>query len=128
MNAVIEETSLFERLGGSPGIRRLVDEMVALHMVNPLVGVRFRAIAPAERVEQIKRHACAFLEMGSGGPARYEGRSMPDTHRGMNINEAEYMAVVDDILAAARACGMDEDVQKDLLAIAWSLKGEILRV
>lgn len=120
--------TLFQRLGGSPGIKRLVDEMVALHMDNPVVGVRFRVVAPPERVDEIKRHSCAFLEMGSGGPARYAGRSMQEAHRGMNVSEAEYMAVVDDLLGAARKCGLGEDVQGELLAMAWSLKDDIIRL
>jgi hemoglobin len=53
---------------------------------------------------------------------------MRDTHRGMNINEAEYMATIDDILAALRKHGIDEQTQKDVLAIAYSLKGEILHL
>ncbi len=75
-----------------------------------------------------KKHLCAFLEAGSGGTAKYTGRNMLDTHRGMNINEAEYMAVTDDILATLRKHGIDEQTQKDVLAIAYSLKGEILHV
>jgi hemoglobin len=38
------------------------------------------------------------------------------------------MAATDDILAVLRKHRMDEQTQKDVLAIAWSLKGEILHV
>lgn len=53
---------------------------------------------------------------------------MRDTHRGMNISEAEYMAAIDDILAGMRKHALDEQTQKDVLAIAYALKGEILHV
>jgi hemoglobin len=46
----------------------------------------------------------------------------------MNINATEYVAVVDDILAVLRAHQIDEQTQKDVLAIAWSLKGDIMHV
>jgi len=121
--------TLFERLGGSDGIRDLVDQVVALHMVNPVIGARFRPYAETpERLATAKQHLCHFLEMGSGGPTRYTGRSMPDTHRGMNINAAEYMAAIDDILEGLRRKQADEQTQKDVLAIAYSLKGEILHL
>lgn len=121
--------SLFERLGGSSGIRALVDDIVALHMDNPTIRARFRPyLDTPEKLAVTKQHLCAFLEAGSGGHAQYAGRSMPDAHRGMNINEAEYMAAMDDILAALRKHGIDEQTQKDVLAIAYSLKGEILHV
>lgn len=51
---------------------------------------------------------------------------MSDAHRGMNISATEYMATLDDILAAMRKNSIDEQTQKDVLAIAYSLKGEIL--
>jgi len=125
----MENRTLFLRLGGSSGIERLVDDIVALHMENPVVRARFRPyLEQPDRLTVIKKHTCAFLEAGSGGAAQYGGRSMLDAHRGMNVSEAEYMAVVDDILAALRKHDMDEQTQKDVLAIAYSLKGDILHV
>jgi len=120
---------LFERLGGTPGINALVDDIVALHMENPAIRVRFRPyLETPDTLATTKQHLCAFLEAGSGGTAQYAGRSMPDAHRGMNISEAEYMAAIDDILAALRKHNIDEQSQKDVLAIAYSLKGDIIRV
>ena len=121
--------SLFQRLGGSSGINALVSDIVALHMENPVIQARFRPyLETPEKMEITKKHLCAFLEAGSGGTAKYTGRTMRDTHRGMNISEAEYMAALDDILTALRKRGIDDDSQKDVLAIAYSLKGEILHV
>lgn len=120
-------TSMFERLGGSTGINTLVDKIVARHMENPVIQPRFRPyLETPEKLATTKQHLCAFLEAGSGGSAPYHGRSMVDTHRGMNINEAEYMAALDDILAAMQEQAIDEQTQKDVLAIAYSLKGEIM--
>ncbi|MCC6379414.1 MAG: group 1 truncated hemoglobin [Burkholderiales bacterium] len=122
-------TSLYERLGGSSGIAMLVDDIVSRHLDNPVIGARFRPYLEApDRLAATKRHLCEFLEAGSGGPARYAGRSMQAAHRGMNIGAAEYMAAVDDILASLRQHRIDDQTQKDVLAIAWGLKGEILHV
>ena len=121
--------TLYQRLGGSSGINALVADIVALHMENPVIRARFRPyLETPEKLEITKKHLCAFLEAGSGGTAKYTGRTMRDTHRGMNINEAEYMATIDDILAALRKHDIDEQTQKDVLAIAYSLKGEILHL
>lgn len=125
----MQTASLFERLGGTPGINAIVDDIVAQHMQNPAISARFRPyLETPDKLQVTKKHLCAFLEAGSGGKAQYTGRSMVDTHRGMNINEAEYMAATDDILSVLRKHRMDEQTQKDVLAIAWSLKGEILHV
>lgn len=125
----MDSKSLFERLGGSSGIQALVDDIVALHMENPVISPRFRPyLETPDKIDVTKKHLCAFLEAGSGGKAAYAGRTMKDTHRGMNISEAEYIATLDDILAAMGKHKIDEQTQKDVLAIAYSLKGDILHV
>ena len=121
--------SLYRRLGGTQGIAAIVDDVVAAHMGNPTIKARFLPYASKpEYLATLKQHLCRFLEMGSGGPASYQGRSMPDAHRGMNINIDEYVAAIDDILSVLRNHSIDEQTQKDVLAIAYSLKGDIVHV
>ena|SRR5665647_1303826 len=121
--------SLFLRLGGSDGISKLVDDIVVAHMENPTVRARFLPVLDDRaRLDVIKQHTCQFLEAGSGGPATYRGRSMREAHRGMNINATEYMAVIDDIMLVLRTHGLDEQTQHDVLAIAYSLKNDIIHM
>jgi hemoglobin len=121
--------TLFRRLGGSEGIASLVDDLVAAHLENPTIKSRFLPyMSDPARVSVIKQHTCQFLESGSGGPATYEGRSMPDAHRGMNISAAEYMAAIDDILLVLGKHEIDEQTQKDVLWIVFALKAGIVHV
>jgi hemoglobin len=121
--------SLYDRLGGAAGISALVDDIVEAHMQNPLIQPRFLPYREQpERLAEVKKHLRGFFAAGSGGPETYGGRSMPDAHRGMNINEAEYMAALDDILTTLERHDIDEPTRNDVLAIAYSLKGEIMRV
>jgi hemoglobin len=119
--------SLYERLGAAPGISKLVDDIIEAHMRNPAIKARFLPYqADQGRQAELKQHLCDFLGTGSGGPETYRGRSMPEAHRGMNISEAEYMAVIDDILDTLDRHAADEQTRKDVLAIAYSLKREIV--
>lgn len=119
--------TLYERLGGAAGIASIVDDIVAAHLSNPLIKARFLPyLDRPERVEEIKKHNRDFLGAGSGGPEKYTGRSMLETHRGMNISEAEYMAVMDDIMAVLEKHGIDESARKDVLAITFALKGDVI--
>ena len=121
------KSSLFDRLGGSPGIESIVDEVAARHLENPVIAARFRPyVEPPQKLQEMKAHLAHFLEMGSGGPQRYTGRDMKSAHTGMNISPAEYMAAVDDIVAALEAADIDDETRKDVLAITWSLKGDII--
>lgn len=75
-----------------------MDDIVALHMENPVIQARFRPLPDTpDKFEVAKVHLCAFLEAGSGGTAQHTGRSMREAHHGMNINEAEYVATIEDI-------------------------------
>ena len=118
-------TTLFQRLGGADGIARVVDDFVAAHLVNPLVKTRFENIKDLDHAKQMARE---FFGAGAGGPDPYTGKDMLATHKGMNISEQEYLAVMDDIVGAMNKNGIAEDAKKDVIAILYSLKGEIIRV
>ncbi|MEN8175854.1 MAG: group 1 truncated hemoglobin, partial [Pseudomonadota bacterium] len=89
--------TLYERLGGIEGITQLVDDAVDAHLSNPVVQTRFEN---AGDVEHAKRMSVEFFCAGSGGPQSYRGKDMLTAHKGMNISEQEFIAVVDDILGA----------------------------
>ena len=118
-------TTLYQRLGGADGIARLVDDVIAAHLDNPLVKSRFENI---EDMEHAKRMAREFFCAGSGGPEPYTGKDMLAAHKGMNISEQEYLAVTDDIVGAMTKHKLDEGTKNDVIAILYSLKGNIIRV
>ena len=53
---------------------------------------------------------------------------MLETHRGMNISEQEYVAVLDDLLGALNANDVGQREKEELMMIAYSLRTEILHV
>lgn len=121
------KATLFERLGGTEGINKLVDEIVLEHMKNPAIKARFLPYKDhPERLAKIKQHTVDFFSVGSGGPAKYSGRDMETTHKGMNISREEYVYVVDDILNVLNNNKIDDDSKKEVLFILWSLKEMII--
>jgi hemoglobin len=116
--------SLYERLGASEGIRRLVDDVVAAHLGNPIVKTRFESV---KDMAHLKKKAHEFFCAGAGGPEAYTGKDMRVAHQGMNISEQEYLAVMDDIVGALDKNRLDEGTTKDVIAILYSLKGDIMR-
>lgn len=118
-------TSLYERLGSGNGIAKLVDDVMSAHLNNPIVKTRFENIKDFDHAKDM---ACQFFCAGSGGPEAYTGKDMLTAHKGMNISEQEYLAVTDDIVSAMEKHGLSEDTKKDVIAILYSLKGQIIRV
>ncbi len=117
--------TLYDRLGKREGITRITRSLIQNHMANPLVKTRYEASENLDRVEQ---RVIEFFCAGAGGPESYSGRDMLATHRGMNISEQEFVSVVDDAMAALESNDIDLGTRNDVLAILWSLKGEVVRV
>jgi len=122
--ASTETASLFQRIGGRAGLEKIVPDVVQLHLENPVCGERFRAAKKSP--DELSRLAIEFFATGLSGLATYEGLSMPEAHAGMDITEAEYMAVLDDILAALQRHNIGQQEQAELLYIAYGMKTEII--
>ena len=116
--------SLYERLGRREGIARITRSLIENHMANPLVKSRYENSDMARVEQRVVEFFCA----GAGGPETYSGKDMLATHRGMNISEQEFVTVVDDAMSALESNGIDPGTRNDVLAILWSLKGEVIRV
>jgi hemoglobin len=119
-----EVPSLYERIGGRAGLERIVPDVVRNHLENPVIAPRF--LNASKPPEELTRLAIEFFATGLSGTPSYEGLSMPAAHTGMNIGAAEYMAVLDDILAALDQHGVGPAEQAELLYIAYGMKGDIV--
>ena len=117
--------TLYKRLGSHEGITKLVNDAVDLHLNNPLVKTRFDN---TQDIEHAKKMSVEFFCAGSGGPETYSGRDLITAHKGMNISEQEFIAVVDDILEAMDINNIGENEKKDVLSILYSLKEEVIRI
>lgn len=122
-----EQMSLYERLGGASGITAIVDDIVENHMTNPAIKARFLPLKEnPEHFAKTRQNLIDFLAAGSGGPEVYRGKEMIPAHRGMNVSKSEYMDAIDDILSALAKHQIDEQTQKDVLAITFALKDQIV--
>lgn len=116
--------SLYERLGGTAGITQIANDLVDCHMINPRISTRF---AGAD-IDTLKQAAATFFITGTGGPSVYKGKDLLSAHKGMNIDHAEFMAVLDDALAAMSKNGIGQREQEEVLFVLYSMRGDIVRV
>jgi len=120
-----ETVSLYDRLGRFEGITRIVHDVMENHLANPVIRTRFAA---AKDLDHARKMAVEFFCAGCGGPETYTGRDLVIAHTGMNISEQEYMAAMDDILAALEKNDIDPATRGEVTAILYSLKGQVIRV
>jgi len=115
--------SLYERLGGTEGIKRIANDVVDNHAGNPQIARRFSETD----LDKLKKVAADFFISGSGGPNVYEGKDMVSAHKSMNINNDEFMAVLDDAMAALEKNNVGQREKEEVLYIFFSLKGDVVQ-
>ncbi len=116
------EESLYSRLGGEKKIREVVTTIFENHLANKAINKRY---AESDR-DKVIATVTAFVCAGTGGPQAYTGKDMLAAHKGMNISEAEYMAVLDDMEAAFDQHKLGAKEKAEMMMIALSLRGDIL--
>jgi len=120
----LSEATLYERLGGAKGIAAITEDIWGNHTSNPLVQNRYAKSDP----ENVKMMVRDFFGAGTGGSENYKGQDMLTAHTGMNINDQEFNGVVDDVLKALRSNGIGDKEHDEVLAILYSMKGDIVGV
>jgi hemoglobin len=120
----MSQASLYERLGGAEGIARIVDDVWINHTSNPKIKQRYAASDP----DNVKRLVREFFGSGIGGPEVYTGKNMLAAHKGMNINDTEFVAVCDDVLSALEKNKVGQKEKDEVLCILYSMKAEIVGV
>ena len=118
--------SLYDRLGGEERIRAIVIDLLALHHQNPAISTRYDNAKKSDA--EIVDLVVDLLGSATGGPQEYKGMDMKTAHRGMNCSEAEFVAVLDDLLAALSKHGVGEFEKAEVLALNYALKDEIVHV
>jgi len=118
------DNTLFERLGCEQGIRKISNDVVDLHAQNPTISARFASSDLAILKDTVSK----FFISGSGGPQIYDGKDMRTAHQHMNISDNEYMAAVDDVMAALTMSDIGDREKGEILYIFYSLRPEVVRV
>jgi hemoglobin len=123
--------SLWDRLGGEPAVRAVVDDFVGRAVTDDKVNF-FRHGHPNEwkpndtQVATFKQRLVEFISMASGGPLKYKGRDMATAHKGMEITSAEFDALAGDLAASLDHFKVPAKEKGELLAAVAGTKGQIV--
>jgi hemoglobin len=116
------EPTLYQRLGGTPGIAAVVDDFVDNVRVDPVIGKRFQGVD----IDHTKAMLTELVCKGSGGPCAYTGRSMKDTHRGMDISDAEFNAMAGDMAKTLDKFKLPQRERTEVLNLLNSMRGDVV--
>jgi hemoglobin len=116
------QPSLYERLGGKPAITAVVDDFVGNVAADARINKRF---AGAD-IPRLKARLVDQVCETSGGPCRYTGASMRDAHKGMQITEPEFNALVEDLVKSLDKFKVPAREKGELLGALGGMKGDIV--
>jgi len=114
---------LYQELGGQPGITRIVEGMLLNVARDGRIRHHFARVDIARLRELLIQKFCA----DAGGPCRYAGASMAESHRGLNLQPADFNALVEDLQQAMQREGIPERTQNALLARLAPQRCQVIR-
>lgn len=119
--------SLYDRLGGVYPIAVVVDTFIELLLANDVLNANPAIKEARERVPAagLKYHVTALVCQQTGGPCKYTGRGMKESHAHLNIGEKEWRAMLGDFRRVLNNYGVPAKEQEELMAIVESTKKEI---
>jgi hemoglobin len=120
---VTQKISLYERLGGEPRLREIVDDVVDRIADNPFLEHYFRTIDKG----RIKILAYEYFSMRAGGPDQYTGQAVHRAFYSLNVRPEEYQYALDDTLFILDEKGVGQDERTEFIAILEELRADIIR-
>src|SRR5436190_3373966 len=117
--------TLYERLGGVYAIAAVVDDFIDRVMDDPRLNANPKVHEAHHRVSRagFKYLVTEQVCQATGGPQRYTGRSMHDSHVHLDITEQEWQAFLDNFRRTLDQFGVPEAERAELFAIVDSTKG-----
>lgn len=123
-----KQSSLYERLGGLAPISVVVSDFIDALMPDPVLNANPAIDAARERVPAayLKYHVTAMMCEATGGPCRYHGRGMKESHAHLNITEREWDRMITIFKEVLAKHGVPEQETGELLDIIASTKADIV--
>jgi hemoglobin len=121
-------STLYERLGGVYAIAVVVDDFINRVMTNPILNANPKVNEAHHRVPPagFKYLVTEMVCWASGGPQKYTGKSMRDSHIHLDITESEWQAFLQDARDCFAKFNVPAQEQGELLAIIESTKQDIV--
>lgn len=122
------EQSLYERLGGVKPIALVVDDFINRLVSNDMLNANpkikeGRAHSPDP---YLKFHVTNMVCQAAGGPCKYTGLSMKDSHHHLNLTEAEWQVMLTELKKSLEKFQVPAREQQELITIVESTKKDIV--
>jgi hemoglobin len=118
--------TLWDRLGGVANVRKVVDDFVAAAATDPKVNFFRDGKFKDLDVPNLKRLLVDLVSEVSGGPYKYSGRSMKDSHKGMGITNVEFDTLAGHLKNALEKNGAQPEDVNTVLKVIGGTRDDIV--
>jgi hemoglobin len=126
--SVPDKPLLYDRLGGVYSIATVIDDFIDRIMIDPRLNANPRVAEAHHRVTPagFKYLVTEMVCWATGGPQKYSGRSMKDSHQLLMITAAEWEAFMDDLQQTLNKFAVPQTEQAEINAIVASTRADIV--
>ena len=117
-----EPPSLYQRLGGRAAIEAMVNDAIVNISADTRINQRFHDLDAAKLSKNLVDLVCER----TGGPCVYTGMDMSAAHEGMYISDAEFDALVEDMVKSMDKFKMPAREKAEVLALLGKTKNAIV--
>lgn len=117
--------SLYDRLGGYDALATFATMVVGNAQADDLLG-RFWANRNEDSNARDLQSLIDYLVKQTGGQMYYRGRDMALAHKGMGIDDADWVRFIEIVTGVAGELGVGPEEGGEVMAFLDSLKGDIV--
>lgn len=117
-----QNDDLYNALGQRDGLQRIVEGMLLNIARDKRIADHFKRIDIVRLRDKLVEQFC----METGGPCRYTGDSMAESHKGQHLTRSDFNALVEDLIDAMDAQQIPVPEQNRLLARLAPMRGDVI--
>ncbi|WP_278385987.1 group I truncated hemoglobin [Alteromonas mediterranea] len=118
--ATSPEQSLYDEIGGHKTLNTIYGVAITRIYTDPVIGHYFKGVPKKHLRDQLVLQTCELI----GGPCEYDGKTMVESHKDLNIKEREFYILVEYVQGAMRDVGLTYQQENRILKKLAPIKYE----
>jgi hemoglobin len=115
--------TLYERIGGEAKLKATVDEFTNLILADDRINFTFADSDMNKFKKLIFEQLCEITQ----GPCKYTGRDMHEAHAKLNLNNAQFNALAEDLYIAFDRVHVPYRVQNQVIALLAPMQRDVVK-
>ena len=115
--------TLYERIGGEAKLKATVDEFTNIILADDRINFTFADSDMNKFKKLLFEQICALTQ----GPCTYTGRDMHEAHAKLNLNNAQFNALAEDLYIAFDRVHVPYRVQNKVVALLAPMQRDVVK-